>query len=1220
MLNKIKLFIPLLILCTTVRTFSQYGIIDVDKHLQDAEVFEENQLLHFPTLIPFENFRVAVENKEVQSKFYQTLNGKWKFKLENTPYTFPKDFYETNFNESGWDDISVPSVWQMQGYDHLIYRNVPMEFAPYNPPEVPKELNPTGCYRRTFDIDSFWNGRQIILHFDGVKSNAFVWVNGKYVGYDEGGMTPAEFDITDFTQEKNNQITVLVTRWSSGSYLEDQDMWRYSGIFRDVYLYSKPIISISDFSVVTDFDDKYENANLILKLAINVSANSNSNNYKIKYSLFDSELKKVAEETSETFSNKIIEINKLIKSPHQWSDEKPYLYTLILELIDNKDEPIEIIKKKIGFRELEIKNRQACVNGKAIFFRGVNRHEHHPDFSGAITEEMMIKDIKLMKQFNVNAVRTSHYPNSPLWYDLCDEYGIYIQDEVNAECHYKEYWFPGLEFYHAAFMDRFSGMIQRDKNHPSVVMWSTGNECGLGEIHYKMNDYARLNDGTRFIMHQSNSPDGEALYADIIGPRYPTVASLRNIGMHSHKPVVMGEYAHAMGNSLGQFDELWDLIYSLPSLQGGFVWDWVDQGMNVNLKLTQDYSDNKILSAVMGNPTIIDGHKGKAIKLSGLDDWIEIYNDPIFDSVKDNITISFWIKPDQWFIENPIITRVNQFGVVQSDPDLLCFYINDYKNSITASLPSDWINNWHLIKAEYDGKQTQLFIDDELKASKKYDQLLKYVHFPVNIGRDYSRDADQHLGWISNYAIDEIKIISTINGKTKQLLNLPLDEINIKDKFVYYGVSPFVCNGVIFNDRTPQPELHQMKKSQAPIQFLLSDDKSKIIIKNYYGFTDLTENDFNWFLYRNGEEIKSGKLNVQCSPLSEVIIPNPIYPYDFNNDGEYILEVTANYGKSDKCVFKGDEINFEQFIFSTSSEDEKFIELKSSLSVIENDKDLKLSGDEFSYTINKKSGELSITTWQNNSEVFLDGPRLNVWRAPISNERSDWGKAEAEDWYSSGLNRMVLDSTDVQFISQSDQVKVKIKQFYRLPGNNDYIFNQFDYTISLNGVIKINQAVEFLGYFSMEWLPRVGMKFNLSKSCEEVQWYGRGPFETYPDRKSGAKINWYNLNVDSFYVPYVTPEDYGNRTDTQVLKLLNREGIDFSIFSNEKFNFSVTPYSAIERAIYPFQLKEDEMLTLNIDIKVTGVGDTPVPTLPKYRTYPVNYDYSVILVPENGEK
>jgi beta-galactosidase len=1220
MLNKIYSYILILIFLTTTDIVSQYGSINIDEYIQDAEVFEENQLQHLPTLIPFGNLQAAIEKKEVDSKYYQTLNGKWKFKLENTPYTFPEDFYEVNFNDSNWNNISVPSVWQMQGFDHLIYRNVPMEFAPYEPPKVPKELNPTGCYRRNFDVGSDWSRRKTILHFDGVKSNAFIWLNGEYVGYDEGGMTTAEFDITDFIKEKDNQITVLVTRWSSGSYLEDQDMWRYSGIFRDIYLYSKPSVSISDLTVVTDFDTEYLNANLILKPAVNSSTNSEERKFKIRYSLLDGELKKIVEETSQTISDNKIEINRLIKSPHEWSDEKPYLYTLILELLDDNGKSLEIIKKKIGFRELEIKNGQACINGKAVYFRGVNRHEHHPDFSGAVTREIMLKDIFLMKQNNINAVRTSHYPNSPLWYELCDEYGIYVQDEVNAECHYKEYWFPGLEFYHAAFMDRFSGMIQRDKNHPCVVMWSTGNECGLAEIHYKMNDYARLNDGTRFMIHQSNTPDGEAPYVDIIGPRYPTIASLRNIGMQSHKPVVMGEYAHAMGNSLGHFDEHWNLIYSIPSLQGGFIWDWVEQGISANLKLTPDYSDNRIISAVMGNPALVDGLKGKALKLSGLDDWIEIYNDPIFDSLENDITIEFWIKPDKWFIENPIITRANQFGVTQRHSDSISFYINEYNNSITTSLPSNWENNWHFIKAEYNGKEMHLFIDDELKVSSSYNQKLRYVHYPVNIGRDYFLNTDQHLGWISNCAIDEIVISGIINGMKKQLLNLPLDEININEKFVYYGISSSSCDGLISADRTPQPELHQMKKSQAPIQFALSDDGSKIIFKNYYSFTDLNEIDFNWSLYSNGKKVKNGKLNVSCSPLNKVLLDNPVNPRNFKKDEENILEVTANYRNDSQCTAKGDEINFEQFILSTVLPTEKYKGLKTPLKMVETNEELKFTNETISYTVNKTNGELFITSRKSNSVINLNGPKLNIWRAPISNERVDWGKAESEDWYAAGLNILILDSSDVKFIKQPNQVTTKVKQYYRLPGNNDYIVNQFNYTISLNGIIKINHMVEFLGYFNMEWLPRVGMQFNLSKSCRSVEWYGRGPFETYPDRKTGAKIGWFNLSVDSFYVPYVTPEDYGNRTDVQMLNLITDKAKAFTITSGEQFNFSVTPYQNIERAVYPFQLKEGNELTLNIDYKITGVGDTPVPVLPKYRTYPINYNYSIILIPEVSDK
>lgn len=1211
MINK-KLFF--LLFAVSSIAYSQYGKIEIDKFIQDAEVFNVNQLELKPLLIPFETIQTAKEKDETESKYFQSLNGKWKFKLENTPYIFPKDFYEIKFDDAKWNEIPVPSVWQTQGYDHLMYRNIPMEFTPYDPPKVPTEINPTGCYRRTFNIDNSWNVRQTILHFDGVKSNAFVWINGEFVGYDEGGMTPAEFDITKYLKEKNNQITVLVTRWSSGSYLEDQDMWRYSGIFRDVYIYSKPKVSISDLSIITDFDKNYRDANLILKLEINSASAVQLQNYKIKYSLLDSDSKIVIEGTSETITNNKIEINKLVANPKQWSDEKPYLYSLIVELLDENNS-VEIIKQKVGFRELELINGQACVNGKPVYFRGVNRHEHHPDFSGAITKEMMIKDIQLMKQFNVNAVRTCHYPDSPLWYKLCDEYGIYIQDEVNAECHYKENWFPGLEFYHAAYMDRFSGMVQRDKNHPGVVMWSTGNECGLGQIHYKMNDYAREYDGTRFVMHQSNDPDGDAPYADINGPRYPTVASLRYFGLKSPKPVVMGEYAHAMGNSLGQFSELWDLIYSLPKLQGGFIWDWVDQGLNVDLKLTPDKSENKILSAIIGNPDVIDGKNGKALKLSGLDDWIEVYNHPVFDSIKNNITIQFWIKPDKWFTENYIITRVNQFGITQRYPDSLSFYINDYNNTVTSAVPVDWINNWHYVKAEYDGDEMRLFIDDKLKVSAKYKSSLRYVFYPVNIGRDYNLNNEQHPGWISNCSIDEIVISAIIDGKRKEILNLPLDEIKTRDKFVYYGSSSFDCNGVIFNDRIPQPELYEMKKSQAPVQFSISENKSKIEIKNYYSFTNLSEVDFIWKLYQNGIKTKEGKLKVDCPPLDKIIVASPVYGLKYKTDEEYILEISARYNNAENFVSKGDEINFEQFILNTPSKLQSIKSAKVSLSINENEKLVNLTGEKFSYSINKSDGKLSITSMSNASKTSIVGPELNVWRAPISNERVIWSQAEADDWYYSGLNRLILDSTDVKINSKKNQVDVITKQYYRLPGNNDYIINQFTYTVYNDGKIKLNQDVEFVGRFNYQWLPCVGMKFNLSKSCDNVEWYGRGPFETYPDRKTGAKINWYKLSVDSFYVPYVTPEDYENRTDVSVLNLYSKNSKIFTVTSYEKFNFSVTPFKNIERAVYPFQLETADDLTLNIDYKITGVGDTPVPTLPKYRTYPGHFNYTIYIMP-----
>lgn len=1209
--NKVDLLLIFLFVLVTAG-FGQYKQINIDNYIQVAEVVGENQLPQSPTLIPFASFQSAVADPESASSYYESLNGFWKFKFEETPYIFPKNFYEKNFNDSKWDEIKVPSVWQTEGYDSPIYRNVPMEFAPYDPPKVPKELNPAGCYRRIFDIKKDWIGKKIILHLDGVKSNAFIWINGNYIGYDEGGMTPAEFDITNFVEAKNNQITVLVTRWSSGSYLEDQDMWRYSGIFRDIFIYSKSLISLSDLTIVTDFDESYLNANLIISVSAS-SSEAISEKFKIRFTLVDSAKNKIFTETA-SFDNLKTMLRKEIIKPKQWSDEKPYLYRLIVELLNSKNEILEIISKKVGFRELELIDGKACLNGKPIYFRGVNRHEHHPDYSGAVTKEMMIKDILLMKQFNINSVRTCHYPDSPVWYDLCDEYGILLLDEINAECHYREDWFPTLDFYEDSFMDRFVGMIQRDKNHPSVVIWSTGNECGLADIHFKMAEYARTNDPTRFLMHQSNVPDGEAPYVDIIGPRYPTVSRLRHIALRTAKPVVLGEYAHAMGNSLGQFDELWNLIYSMDKLQGGFIWDWVDQGLNRKLILTPDQSENKITSALFGNPKIIDGKLGKAIKLSGLDDWVEVYNHPVFDELKNNLTIEFWIKPDKWFIENPIVTRSNQFGISQRHPDSLSFYINAYNNCVTASLPENWQDNWHYVKAEFAGGSMMLFIDGQLKVQKQYDPNLQYAHYPINIGRDISQSPEQHLGWISNCAIDELVISGEIQNQKKILLNLKFDEISEDGKFVYYGSSSFVCNGIVFCDRTPQPELYQVKKSQAPIQFTLEDNTLKIY--NYYCFTNLNELDFNWFLYKDGKLEENGSIKVDCPPLCSTAVQIPVNKAAVKQ-GEYIFEISACNREAKTWAPKSHEISFEQFVLKAETAGNLNSKQTSIPEVNQDENNIFIKLNPFEYRINKKTGEL---TFLENSNFLFSGPELNVWRAPISNEKVFWGRAEAEDWYRSGLNRLKLDSTDFIYSNDIDHLNCTVAQFFRLPENEDYIINYFSYCFYPDGSLKINQRTDFQGYFNYDWLPRIGMKFKLSKSFYNVSWYGRGPFETYPDRKTGAKLGIYSLNIDSFYIPYVQPEDFGNRTDVRWLELINNTGNNIKISSAVKFNFSVSKFSDVDRAVYPFQLQESDEVTLYIDYNITGVGDTPVPVLPKYRVYPGSFDYSITLLPSRKDR
>jgi beta-galactosidase len=1082
-----------------------------------------------------------------------------------------------------------------------------MEFYPYDPPRVPKEINPSGAYRRTFKVPADWKGKRIILHFDGTMSAAFIWVNGKYAGFNEDSMTPAEFDVTDYLNDGENLVTALVTRWSSGSYLEDADMWRFSGLFRDVYIYAKNKICINDLFVKTDFDDKYEDA--ALTLDVNTS-NIVEKGYKVKYTLVDADGSETAGGISEITDVKtgFLQINKNISRPHHWSDEQPYLYRIILELQNPSGKTIEIVKKRVGFRELELKNGVACLNGKKIFARGVNRHEIDPHLGKTMTKELLLQDIMLLKQFNFNAVRTCHYPDVPLWYDLCDEYGILLMDEVNAECHYTESSFAARKEYLNNFMDRFTGMFHRDKNHPSVIIWSTGNECGLDEPHYKMAEFTRANDKTRFLMHQSNVPDGEAPYVDIIGPRYPTPASMLRIGLSRNMPVMMGEYAHAMGNSLGHFDDYWNYIYDVPQLQGGFIWDWVDQGLEVDLNLVKDSSPNNIKSAVIGNPAVIDGYKGKALQLTGLDDWIEVYNDPAFDSLNKYVKLDFMIRPSKWFQPQYLCAREEQFGIEQPAADSLKFYINWYNNAVNAAVPADWMDKWHHIVAEYDGKEMKLFIDDKLAGSKSYNEELRYVHQPFNIGRNIRVQHEQHTGWMAHCAVDEFKVFSS---PSQELLSLNMDEIVKDGKFTYYGSSSFVCNGVIFADRQVQPETYQAKKSMQAFRFELTDpSKLKVKIKNFYHYYKYDDFNFEWYLYEKGKVTAKGILDLTGEPGTDKDV---LIPAKLNGSGsDSYLEISCRFKEKQSWADARHEVAFEEFELTPSvPSSENNVKLLKEIK--EEASGISIENNLCTYNINKKTGELGIVFKDNNYKV--SGPVVNVWRAPISNEKVSWGRAESEDWYNIGLNRLNLDTASVTVNKYDDKTVVNTKQYYRAPGKYDYVINTFEYSFLNDGAVKIDQQIEFLGQMHMEWVPRIGVKLNVPEEFNMVKWYGKGPFETYPDRKTGAKTAWYELPADSFYVPYVEPEDYGNRCDVREVELSDKDGNGLKITGIDKFNFAVTPFGNIERTVYPFQLKKNGSLNLFISDTVTGVGDTPNPPMAKSRVYPGLHKMTIYISP-----
>jgi len=520
------------------------------------------------------------------SPWVKSLNGVWRFDYSPTPVEAPKDFYTPGFDATAWDEIDVPSCWQMQGYGRPHYTNVVYPF-PVDPPRVPTE-NPTGSYLRDFDVPTDWADKRIILRFDGVDSAFYAWVNGKQVGFSKGSRIPAEFDVTDAVNTGKNTLAVQVYQWSDGSYCEDQDMWWLSGIFRDVTLIAKPKTGIWDVRVRTSLDAEYRDAVLSLLVAVQ----STTERFEIRAVLVDGH-GEIATASADVDQSGAVNIDMPVQNPSKWSAEAPNLYGLLISLVDPGGEVVEVVPLKIGFRQVEMKGGNLLVNGRAIKFKGVNRHEHHPDLGRSVPVETMVQDILLMKRHNINAVRTSHYPDDPRWYDLCDYYGLYLIDECDLETH--GFTHVGLRGdpplvpeWKDALVDRMVRMVERDKNHPSVIMWSLGNESWIGPNHFAMAEAARAIDPTRPIHYER---DLKVEVADVFSQMYTHLDKVIKYGSNeltpgaedpafrAEIPFILCEYAHAMGNGPGGLADYWDAFYKYPRLQGGFIWEWIDHGI-----------------------------------------------------------------------------------------------------------------------------------------------------------------------------------------------------------------------------------------------------------------------------------------------------------------------------------------------------------------------------------------------------------------------------------------------------------------------------------------------------------------------------------------------------------------------------------------------------------------------------------------------------------------
>jgi len=781
---------------------------NLPSELQTPEIVSVNRMPMRASAFAYETIALAEKGEKEKSAYFQSLNGNWKFNWVQDPHQRPTDFYKPEYNDTKWDNFKVPANWELNGYGLPIYVNWAYEFAgrrkinaDLNPPfDIPENNNPVGSYRKKFILPASWKGRQVFIHLGAVKSAFFIWINGKKVGYSEDSKLAAEFDITKYLKTGENLVALQVYRWSDGSYLECQDMWRISGIERDVYLYATPLLDLRDFKTTATLDKNFENGLL--------SVNAEVNSYKIEHNINHSKAdtfsvaldlrsadgKSVYKDQSKgtkTVTGNFrtsLSFETEIEKVAAWTAETPNLYTLFISLMDNKGKILEVISQKTGFRTIEIQQRDLLVNGKRIYIKGVNRHEHNAKQGHTLSKENMIKDIEMMKKLNINAVRHSHYPPDPYWMELCDKYGLYVVDEANIESHGRHYdlaiTLGNDKQWQTAHMERIKRMYERDKNHPSVITWSLGNEAGNGTNFYEGYAWLKKNDN-RPVQYERAEMDYNT---DMVVPQYFSPDELIKYSDNNQpRPLIQSEYNHIMGNSLGNLKDYWDVIESKPGLQGGFIWEWIDQSIDtvkngkrikayggdfpLDGPVNEDFSDNNF--CVKGVVTAYRQMTPMAVELKKVYQHIKTaYHDNVL-TVKnayffrdlDNVSLHWELLEDGKVVENGTINNLKLSPQQEKDYTLRVrkvakadseYHMNMYYQLVTAEplLPAGYV----IAEEQFPWKgETQVYKQKHKIAGNLI--LSNLGEQSIIRGKDFSMTFDARSGSLVDYTLKGQQLI-----------------------------------------------------------------------------------------------------------------------------------------------------------------------------------------------------------------------------------------------------------------------------------------------------------------------------------------------------------------------------------------------------------------------------------------------------------------------------
>ena len=1265
----------------------------------------------------------AKDYDKAASKYVQFLTGKdqadWSLVvLQNQALAQGdayKDFYKTDYKATTNDwktKLQLPCSWTRQGFDFSIYTNVTMPWqskydSNVSAPNAPANYNPVGLYRKTFKVTDDMkaaNGR-VYLSFQGVESSYYVYVNGKEVGYSEDSYSPHSFDITDYltTDGSDNLLAVEVHKFCDGTWMEDQDMYYDGGIFRDVYLYSAPLVHIQDYKVETDLDENYENATMKLNVTVANASKAAAEGYKVDVRLYDQDgkmfvndmtmdLDTVPAADGDTDGSVSAAGSKLVLSPELWSAETPNLYTMVLSLYDSKTGTyMGSVSQQLGFREIEFTKSEVdtngnrtttdseykpiTINGKQLLLKGTNRHDTDPEYGKYVPHETQEEDIKLMKQYNLNALRTSHYSNDEYLYYLCDKYGIYVMGETNLESHaLMDQGEKQVNFKNLA-MDRTVTAFNRLKNRTAIVMWSTGNENYYSSsasyangMFYDLIWYFKNNDSTRPI--HSESSDGNN-GTDMRSNMYPSVDTLYSRAA-ANMPYVLCEYDHAMGNAVGNLKEYWDAIRSSDNMLGGFIWDWVDQSRILSLdNLPQSYVVTEKKDGVVGSASIssvdenpdsgaLTGKSANGYALFESDK----YNEALSGSGK-SFTVEVICKPESDGADKVLIAKGDyQFALKTNSSKQLEFfaYYNNNWNSVTAKKPDNWVGNWHQVVATYDKGAIKIYCDGELVGSGNGNTTIasssvalgvgcsadngRTFDGEISMGRVYSRalsleeinaqnsttpaiteKSDDVLLWadFSGLTVDESSKPYDYYADTDAHTNLYSDEI--KGNFYGYGgdsgESPndnsFCVNGLVSPDRDVQPELYEVKYQYQSVWFTADDSKllgETIDVYNENNFLNLNDFDVTWTLTEDGKAIGSGKLSAEDTNLAGRESGTIKVPYRASMPEE--KKAGAEYYLNLSVQLKEDT---EWAKAGHEVAYEQF-QIPAEVTKVEPTVNTNVTVDESAEDVIKVSGtdfsfevEKATGTLKNyvykGETLLTSGPVPNYWRGILNNDNGNYDG----NW--KNVNKNVTASDIAVGTNDAGQKTIRVTLASASQAN---LKQTMVYKVDGSGAVTVDATVDATGT-SLGRYIRIGTVMELPEGYENVEWYGNGPVEAMWDREDFATVGRYSNTVSGMFYPYLDTQDTGTVTGVKWISVTNPSAKSaMAIAATDTVEASALHFTVddLDQAQHPYELTklDSTILTVNYRSQGTGNKSCGADTLSAY-LLPNNkaYTYEYTMVP-----